>query len=1099
MSFTERFAQLNDAQKQAVETIDGPLLVIAGPGSGKTQILSMRVANILQKTDTHPSSILCLTFTDSAAANMRERLAGLIGQDAYRVAIYTFHSFSTDIIGRFPEYFYEGATFSPADALTQIDFLERIFSELAYDSPLRKEHSEQGYTYLNVAKTAITHLKKAGLTADDFETVIRANTKALEYVNEKTDLFEERLSLAQLPAIEQFVSYLFAYDGMSPIHPYESLPRSAARALSEAVEHAKELGKTAPLTEWKKDWIKKDEDGKRVLKDALYLEKQLALAGVYRQYTNRMHAQGYYDFDDMLLDVLAVLKNKNSALRYELQERYQYILVDEFQDTNDAQMRLLEYLTDAEVHEGRPNIMAVGDDDQAIYKFQGAELSNIFQFQKLFREPVLVTLKHNYRSRQNILDLARHIIIKGTERLERRISGLSKEITAATSSAESGTIVSRVFETSAHEYHWVAREIKRLIADGMQPDEIAVIARKHHELHALEPHLAAIEVPVAYERQRDVLQEPHVRQLVQMARFISSLLSIEKNEADHLLPEILSFPFWGLERKVVWELSVEAKANSNSWLKAMLHSTKPELPIIARFFLEAAQRSQYEPAEHVLDMLVGSTAGIEYQSPFKEYYFGKEKLTRKKAEYVSFLSSLQEFVRAFREHKQGQFVKIADLVTFADIHEKNSIPLIDQSPFAGGEKAVRLLSAHKAKGLEFNVVFVLSCQDAVWASAARGSILPFPANISIAPAGDTVDDQLRLFYVALTRARHSLYLTSFAKAQSGREVTRLRFLVPEDGEAVSEGVKKALTYVEADGSDMLDTHEVLAAQFSHLSQAPYIADEKAFLKARLEHYQMSVTHLNNFLDVTKGGPRVFFEQNLLQFPQAKTPASSYGSAVHGAMEQLWSHFKSTKELPPVELFLSWFKTLLKKERLSETDCTALTAQGEKELALFYEVKKEQFHESDLVEVSFKHQGVVVGGAHLTGKLDRIIFTMPNEIEVRDFKTGKVPPEGWDGRDVFEKVKLHQYRRQLIFYKLLVEHSRDFGGKYTVNRGVLEFIKPLRGAIVDLPLEITKDDIQRVEALIGAVYKKIMTLDFPDTDNYPEDINGILAFEDELLQ
>ena len=180
--FEDAYKNLNTEQKIAVDTIDGPVMVIAGPGTGKTQVLALRVGNILKKTDTRPGNLLCLTFTDAAAINMRERLARLIGAEGYKVAVHTFHSFASDVIGNYPEYFYNGAEFLPADDLKQIEILEEVFLELPRSNPLSSKH-EGEYTYLKDAKKAIQYLKRAGLTPTEFSALIESNKKSIGVIS----------------------------------------------------------------------------------------------------------------------------------------------------------------------------------------------------------------------------------------------------------------------------------------------------------------------------------------------------------------------------------------------------------------------------------------------------------------------------------------------------------------------------------------------------------------------------------------------------------------------------------------------------------------------------------------------------------------------------------------------------------------------------------------------------------------------------------------------------------------------------------------------------------------------------------------------------
>lgn len=325
-SFKERYEDLNDEQKEVVAAIDGPVLVVAGPGSGKTEVLSLRVANILKNTDTHPSSIICLTYTDSAAINMRQRLAQLIGRDAYRVAIYTFHGFSVDVINRYPEYFYEGALFMPADDFTRIEVLEGVLADLDHDSPLKKTHPEQGYTYLKAIKSDIEYLKKAGLTPNDFKLFLEKNTEAFASMSDLLTIFDATVSKKLFPKYEEIIGQLDALVNDEPLPGFSPLAKAVGNSLREALAKAKEEDRGTPISQWKTEYIKKDESGRRVLRDTLYAEKLTVLANVYEKYMKRMHDRGYYDFDDMLLDVLRALKH-NKSLGYDLQERFQYILL----------------------------------------------------------------------------------------------------------------------------------------------------------------------------------------------------------------------------------------------------------------------------------------------------------------------------------------------------------------------------------------------------------------------------------------------------------------------------------------------------------------------------------------------------------------------------------------------------------------------------------------------------------------------------------------------------------------------------------------------------------------------------------------------------
>jgi len=1121
--FEKRYNLLNEQQKKVVNTVEGPVLVVAGPGSGKTEILGLRVANILRETDTYPSNILCLTFTDSAAVNMKKRLKDLIGPDAYRISVNTFHSFGKDIRNYHPEIFYQEEIVEPADEFVQIDILQDIFKKLDYNNPLSKTHPEWGYVYINAVKKSIEHLKKAGITAEEFLEIINYNEKTLKFLNPIINkLFKDRICkdlIEKIPEkvkkIKQYEQEDFPVEHMKPLHFF------VASSLERAAKKAKETGKTSPLTKWQNEWTYKRESGERALKESKYLEKMKALANVYKKYGEEMHKRGYYDFDDMILDVIQAIEN-NKELKYELQEQFQYILIDEFQDTNDAQMRLVNLLTDAEVNEGRPNIMAVGDDDQAIFKFQGAEISNILKFKDHYRNPEIITLVKSYRSRQDILDVARHVICQGEERLENIVEEVNKILSSENRNIKEGEIISRTFHSQSHQYHWIAKEIKRLIKEeNIKPEEIAVIGREHEHLESIVPHLTRFNIPISYERKRDVLKEPHIKQLIQMARFIVSLLDSSIEDQDHLMPEILSYPFWRINRKIIWDLSRESYEKRKPWLECMKNSDNKYIKEIADFFLEMASIAKHEPLEKVLDRMVGAEMHTvpdseeeeiepekekeqQFIIPFKDYYFGKEKFKKEPVEYLTFLSSLRTFVRALRDYKKGENIGLRDLIDFTDVHSKNKRSLPDKSPFINYESAINLLTAHSSKGLEFDTVFVLNCQDEVWANSRRGSILPFPSNLPISPAGDNRDDQLRLFYVAITRTSRQLYLTSYQFDDSGKEKTRLQFITPPKDETEKDLEKKLNEVLNPSDSIKEESFEeekdIIVSSWENYHCPPFKGNEKAFLEKILEDYKLSVTHFNNFLNVANGGPQTFLEQNLLRFPQPKTASLSFGTAMHNSINQIYKHLKKKNKLPKTDQVLKWFEGFLENERLSESDFNKYLERGKKDLEIFYKKKKESFDSSHFSEFNFRNENIEIEGIPLSGKIDKIVLDEKNKrAEVWDFKTGNYL-EKWDKGNGYEKIKSWKYKNQLTFYKILIEHSKKFGGSYKVNKGVLEFLEPKnKKEIIDLDLVIREEDVERIKKLIVAVYQKINKFSFPNIEKYGNDIKGIKKFEEDLLK
>jgi len=461
---------------------------------------------------------------------------------------------------------------------------------------------------------------------------------------------------------------------------------------------------------------------------------------------------------------------------------------------------------------------------------------------------------------------------------------------------------------------------------------------------------------------------------------------------------------------------------------------------------------------------------------------------------------LRVFVHALRKYKNGEQLKLDDLVEFVELHKKNKKQITDTSPFTGARHAVNLMTSHKAKGLEFDTVFVLSCQDDIWAPSSRGGKLSFPENLKIAPAGDTIDDQLKLFYVAMTRAKSNLYLTSYTVKASGKESPKLRFLNPYEEGRGDDFVSSILSGEKSEEKEksIQDTVNVLERSWDVYHCKPFIEDERALLETLLKDYQMPVTHFNNFLNVVDGGPQTFLEQNLLRFPQSMSPSGAYGTAMHKVIELIYTQLRKDGVVPSQETVLEWFERELEMKRLSNTDYTLFLKRGKDALSVYYKESVGNFDPAHKIEVDFKHQGVMIGDAHITGKIDKVIDLGSNIFEVVDIKTGK-SAEGWGGKDAYEKIKLYKYKNQLIFYKLLVENSRDFMQSCTVSVGCLEFLEPKNGKIVKLSLEMESEEVERLRKLIDIVFKKIMTLELPDISKYSKDTKGIREFEEDLLQ
>lgn len=1087
-TYQARYEKLNNAQRQAVDSIEGPLLVIAGPGTGKTELLSMRTASILQKTDTLPENILCLTFTDSGAAAMRERLAEIIGPNAYKVAIHTFHSFGTEVINQNAEFFYHGANFKPADELSSYELLTGIFDDLDHANPLVSKMNGE-YTYLRDAMATISELKRAGLSSDELLSIVSANDFVLDIVEpDLTTVFAGKISTTMLAELVPIAERLAALD--QPPLPLGITPLGNVLALSmaHAFDEAVQTGKTTPITAWRNEWMEKNKQGDYVFKSRKRHNKLRALASVYFMYLSRMEQAGLYDYDDMILNVVHGIETQPD-LKYNLQEKFHYIMVDEFQDTNLAQLRILFDLTDNPALGGQPNIMAVGDDDQAIYSFQGADVNNIHAFRTHYEATGLVTLTDNYRSVKKVITHAREVIVQGAGRLETTIESLDK--TLVTHHETHTSDVMRVeLPSISEERAWVARNIAARIKQGASPSSITVLARRHSELIELLPHLYHHKILVNYERRDNVLDIDVIRAIELIASIAIALHQNRHDDANGLLPELLAHPAFAYTPELIWKVGLESYRNHKSWMEVF--ETHPELTELHGWLLSLAASADQESLERSIDTILGYSEEAEpsdYVSPIYHYYFSKERLENEPDAYLVMLEALRTIRQKLREYRPNEVPRLANFIEFIRMHRELGTTIMSirrQSDEISG--AINLMTAHKSKGLEFDTVYIINAVDTAWGERvrSRSRLISYPENLKITPAGNTYDERLRLFFVAMTRARNHLVISSATSDDGGKNTLPASFIVG--------------TTITSIDPEVPATPEHLTQQ-AELTWRQFVADNptasmKSLLAPQLETYKLSATHLNNFIDITRGGPTTFLLANLLKFPQARSAQASYGTAIHAALQRAHNYLAATGERKPIEDVLKDFENELTSEWLSKTDYAHYHKKGIASLTAFLASHYKAFNEQQKTELNFTGQAAVIDEARITGILDLADLTKTS-IQVTDYKTGK-PSRSWKGASDSEKVKLHKYKQQLMFYELLAKHSRDYS-KLQYESGILQFIEPDEtGEILRLRAEYSKEELETFEKLICAVWRCIMNLDFPDTSQFDNSYKGVLAFETYLI-
>ncbi len=1101
-TYKQAFAGLNKQQRRAVERIDGPVLVIAGPGTGKTQLVSTRVGYILDKTDAPADSILLLTFTEAGVQAMRQRLGRLIGQAAYDVQLNTYHAFGGEIFRRYPDYF-EGSGLSLIEELGSDSLLRGIIAKLPYSNPLKFADN-----YINELKAFISESKRALLTPNDIAKIAANNLKLIAKLNrqarESLDELSKRVDKNSVSAFSELLEAIDAVQAELLPDAIRPLAFYAKAELQAALDNFSETGKTTSLSDWKRRWLAKDGQGRQIL-DGQRLNKRLeAAAGIYGKYEDSLRRQQLYDYDDMILRAIAALET-NPELKYSLAERYNYIMLDEFQDTNPAQFRLVQLLTDHPVHEGRPNVLAVGDDDQAIYAFQGAEQGNMLAFTHHYKDVEVISLEENYRSWPELIEVGQNLAAQIQGRLHYQFEGVSKKLRASgTNLAGKPQIDIRQFKSDAAQFAWIASEVKRLIDSGLPAREIAILAPKHRYISPLLPYLAAKKLPIHYERRENILDEPIVYQLERMSQLTLSLADGNETVASTIWPEVLSYDFWQVPTDKIWSLNWQSRQTHEPLTAILLNDE--EHSHIAAFFLRIAAVLPTSTLEQQLDALIGlpdaqESLKLPSISPLYSYYFSKTAASKSALEFTKLISDLNVLRSRLRDYRRSTDspLGLRGLIEFAEGHRAAKLNVLNTSPYHENDDAVNLLTAYGAKGMEFRAVFIIAALDEVWGSASRnqGYRLALPANLAhIRYQGASEDERLRLLFVSVTRAIDRLYFSSYSQDLAGRPFTHLKYLSIDeaaDGQLSSQVMPTKFRKIKIDKADKLPI-SAAADYWQALHLPPLEPRLKEVLAPVLKHYQLNATHLNSFTDIVNSGPDNFFMHSLLNFASAPSLTSAFGTAIHNSLRSAGNIFLSEGSLPTDERLFEIFEAQLNRIELPADELANLADRGKASLKSWLYQRGKELKRTDRFEYNFAGEGSQAGGARLTGQIDRLAVNEKiKKITVHDYKTGQSYSRWQPGI-----IKLHKFRQQLLFYKLLIENSARFRG-YEVEKGIIEFVEPDEsGNLNQLELTYSDDDVQAALSLIGSVWIHIQNLDFPDTSQYPPTIGGIRQFEADLI-
>ncbi len=1041
--FQEEYRKLNEEQRLAVDSIEGPVMVIAGPGTGKTQILAARIGKILLETDTAPGNILCLTYTDAGAIAMRRRLLSFIGPDAYKVQIHTFHSFCNDIIQENLPLF-EKTVLDPISELERIQLFKVLIDGWPKNHPLKRYRGDVYFEMGNLQGLFST-MKREGWSP--------------EFIGERIDRY--------LEGLRDRDEYI------------------AKRATKE----------------FRKGDVRTD----KIEEEKERMDKLRAAVGEFQPFQELMRRRNRYDFDDMINWVIRAFE-ENPVLLAGYRERYQYILVDEYQDTSGTQNRLVSLLIS---YWDQPNVFVVGDDDQSIYRFQGANVENMLEFGRDYAKDLLtVVLTNNYRSTQPILDISRTLIERNQERLVNQFPGLSKNLVSSHPLVSRFTDLPRLREylSPRQEMTDISLQVEKLMAEGVVPGRIAIIYKENKYGEELARFLQLKKVPVYSKRSLDLLGVPLVQKLLLLLRYLGAEHDAPYG-GDEMLFEILHFDCWGIAPIEIAKLSVEVAdrqfSDQRTSLRRLLYE-KANRP--ARDLFDAGLPESMKRASLVLEKLIGEVMNVTLQTLFENCIretgiLGLVLSSPDKIWQMQVLTGLFEFIR--EESRRNPDLDLERLIQMIDLMKDNglALPLVQVS---GSDKAVNLLTAHGSKGLEFEYVFFAGCNAAIWEKKRRpGGGYKYPDTLferaSGAGAGATATEEeelRRLFYVALTRVERHLYISWSRFRDDGKELEPSMF-VAEILDQHSLPIEKVLIPEEEQAAfDALPFSEVIAPEIQ--------AAEEDFVGRMLEKFVMNVTALNNYMKC----PLEFYYRNLIRIPSPKNEATEFGSAVHFALQRLFEKMKehAAEVFPAKEVLLADFSWYMGRHReiFTREAFARRMEYGLEVLANYYDKYLRLWNRIVAVERNIRN--VVVRGVPLKGKLDKLEF-FGKDVTVVDYKTGdvdkareKLSPPGArnpDGGD---------YWRQAVFYKILVDGYEQKDWKVTGTE--FDFVEPDRKKEYrKVKIMISPEDITTVTQQIVSVWAKIQNREFytgcgkPDCHwcNFVKTNNLAVALHEEIEQ
>lgn len=907
-------SNLNKAQKQAVEYLSGPLIIVAGAGTGKTTVITQKIAHILEQKLATTSQILALTFTEKAATEMFDRVDAQINIGYVELQISTFHAFCQKILEEYGLHIGLSRTFK---LIAEVDAWLLV-----------REHLD---------KFNLDYYRPMGNPTSHIHALISHFQKCKD----------------ELITPEEYLQYA------------ENL-----QADKENIEI---------------------EDKNRITE----------LANAYHVYNQLLLEKNYLDFADLIFYTLKLLKERPNVLA-SLQQRFKYILIDEFQDVNWAQYQLVRMLAGPQ-----SQLTVVGDDDQSIYAFRGASVSNILRFKDDFPNAQEIVLNENYRSNQEILDAAYTLIQNNNpDRLEVKLQ-VNKRLVSTRPQAKSKD--PRVVHIHApnldKEVTGVVEEIQRLKKTDLEAvwDDFAILVRANN--HS-EPFISALEkanIPYEFLAASGLYRQPLVLDCI---NFFKTLEDYRQSTAIYRL---LLMPIWNISEHDLQSLTYNAKKKSIPFYDALKRAAEFNLSeqgtIGISKLLQAIhtglQNAKTEKPTTILFRFLEDSGLLEFLTT--------EELKQNRA-IIRQIYQLKEFFDYICEYENGK--PDANIHNFLEhlnyVIESGDLGSMYQA--TDTPDSVNIITVHKSKGLEFKYVFVVNLVEERFPSRRRSEAIEMPTELikEQLPEGDShYQEERRLFYVAITRAKDRLYLTSADDYGGVRNKKISRFL-PEIGFTVLDKTKDKKEKVRISGAVKNTSEQGVAYEIP-----------KAFSFSQIKSYRTC--------------PYQYKLAHILKIPTRGSASFSFGQSMHATLQKFYERLKELNQATQTSLFAlptvvepsangvkapsldellalyeeswieDWYKTKAQREEYYKL--------GKDILRAFYNTEKDHWTIPVSLEGWFK---IKVGEYLLHGRIDRIDQLPDGGLEIIDYKTGQ-GKEKVEGDD----------KDQLLIYQIAINKLPEY--------------------------------------------------------------------------